>query len=201
MKKKYLYLIIIAISLVFVSVVKADTDSKFVTTKYFSKNRAFYVIVTPDKKAILYKGKTKIWTILLPELPGKILVSNDGNRVIMMENYYGNNNDRKKEVLIFFDEKGIKLKSYDLESLADFNNVLHTNSGSHWLKNYEVDEAENELIINTVVISCPLIEKNSKIVDLKKIDECKKPKPNETIKFSLSDGKLLSRTKTETVEK
>ena len=201
MKKKYLYLLVITISLVFVSVVKADTDNKFVTTKYFSKNRKFYVIVTPDKKATLRNGRKNIWTRLFPDLPGKLLVSDDGKRVIMIENYYGNNNDRKKEVLIFFDEKGNKLKSYDLESLADFNNVLHTNSGSHWLKNYEVDEAENELIINTVVISCPLIEKNSKIVDLKKIDECKKPKPNETIKFSLSDGKLLSRTKTETVEK
>ena len=201
MKKKYLYLIIITISLLFVTVVKADTDSKFQTTKYFSKSRAFYVIVTPDKKATLYKDKTKMWTILLPELPGKMLVSNDGNRVIMVENYYGNNNDRKKEVLIFFDENGNKISSYDLETLADFNNVLHTNSGSHWLKNYELDEEENQLIINTIVLSCPLVEKNDKKVDLKKVDKCKKPKPNEVITFSLSDGKLLSRTKIETVEK
>ena len=201
MKKKCLYLIIITISLVFVSVVKADTYSKFVTTKYFSKNRAFYVIVTPDKKATLYKGKTKIWTILLPELPGKMLVSNDGNRAIMMENYYGNNNDRKKEVLIFFGENGDKITSYDLETLADFNNVLHTNSGSHWLENYEIDEETNELIINTIVLSCPLVEKNDKKVDLKKVAKCKKPKPNEVITFSLSDGKLLSRTKIETMEK
>ena len=201
MKKKFYYFPIIIIFLVLATVAQAERDDKFQTTKYFSKNRAFYVIVTPDKKATLYKGKTKIWTIVLPELPGKMLVSNDGNRVIMMENYYGNNNDRKKEVLIFFGETGNKILSYDLESLADFNNVLHTNAGSLWLENYELDEEKNNLIINTIVLSCPLIENASKKVDLKRVNKCRKPKPNEKIIFSIVDGVLLSRTKIESAKK
>ncbi len=201
MKKKYYYFLVITISLIFVSLVKADTVGKFETTKYFSKNREFFVTVTPDKKATLRKGRKKIWTQLLPELPGKMLVSNDGKRVIMIENYYGDNNERKREILIFFGENGNKISSYNLESLADFDNVLHTNSGSHWLDSYEMNQEKNEFVVYTIVLSCPLIEKISSNIDLKKVDECSKPKPNEKILFSTIDGSLLSRTKIASAEK
>lgn len=201
MKKKQSFLFIALMFLSLVYVAKAQTDDKFKTTNYFSKNKEYFVKVTPNKTAIFYRGRKKVWTKKLPELPGNLLISNDGKRVIMIENFYGNNNDRKKDVLIFFNEKGDKIANYDLESLADFDNVLHTNSGSKWLEDVELNQSKNELVLNTIALSCPLVENGAKVVDLKKIDKCKKPKPKEKITFSIAEGKLLSRKQVETIEK
>jgi len=199
--KKYLCLLITGVYLIFSSVIQADTYSKFVTTDYYSQNRKFFVQVTPDKKAILFKDGKRIWTQPLPELPMKLLVTNDGKRVVMIENYYGNNRNPKKEVIIFFDENGIKLSSQTLESVADLKRVLHTISSSHWLKNYELNQIQNKIVVDTVILTCPLIERVSNEEELKKVDECMKEKPNEKIVFSLDDGKILSRSQIETAEK
>jgi len=201
LEKKCFYLLIITVLFVFGSVVKADTYSKFETTNYYSKNREFFVIVTPDKKAVLYKGNKKIWTQTLPELPQSLLVTNDGKRVVMIENYYGNSREPKKEVINFFGENGNKLSSYNLENLADLENILHTISSSHWLDKYEMNQEKNEVVIETFVLTCPLIGNVSNEEDLKKVDECRKPKPKERIVFSVVNGSLLSRTKIETTEK
>lgn len=201
MKKTYSFLFIALVFLSFVLVSKAQTDEKFKTTNYISKNREYFVRVTPNKIASLYKGRKKIWTKSIPELPGNMLVTDDGKRVIMIENYYGNNNDRKREVVIIFGEKGDKIAGFELASLADFDNVLHTNSGSKWLDNVELNQSKNELVVNTIVLSCALVENGAKIVDLKMIDKCKKPQPKEKITFSIVDGKLLSRTQVGSAEK
>ena len=56
---KYFYLLIGIFFMGVGIVAKADTYSKFETTKYYSKNQEFHVEVTPDKKAILYKNKKR----------------------------------------------------------------------------------------------------------------------------------------------
>ncbi len=194
MRKKCNYLLVALFFLLLTTFVQAQNVNKFEVTKYFSKNREYFVKVTPDKKAVLYRGNKKVRTQILPALPGSLLITNDGKRLIMIENYFGNNNDRKTEVLIFFDEKGDKISGFNLESLADFDNVLHTNTGSSWLDTFEINQSKNELILNTIVLTCPLVENSPKAVDLKKVNECKKPKPKEKITFSTVDGKLISRT-------
>ncbi len=191
---KFLHLLIFAGVFLLGSSVKADTFSTFETTNYYSANRKFFVKVTPNKKAVLYKNGKKVWTKVLPELPEHLLVTNDGKRIVMIENYYGNNNDAKKEVIIFFDENGNRLSGFALEGLTDFQQVWRTTSGSHWLGKYELNQEESQLLIKTVVRSCPLPEKVSNDEDLKKVDECIKPKPKEKIIFLVTDGTLISRT-------
>ncbi len=181
--------------------VKADTFSKFQTTEYFSKNRNYVIKVTPDKKAVLKNKNKIIWKKSLSELPETLLITDDGKRTIMIENYYGNNGDRKKEVLIFFDEKGNKLSSFVLEDLADFENILHTTSGSHWLGKYEFNEDNSELIVESVALTCPLPNGIKSEEDRKKIDECRKFKQNENFVFTIATGTLLSRTKIEITKK
>jgi len=201
MRKLYLCVLAITLSFIFGLVIKADTYSTFVTTDYYSKNRAFFVKVTPNKRATLYKGTRKIWTKLLPELPQDLLVTNNGKRVVMIENYYGNNNERKKEVIIFFNEKGNKISSQTLESLADFENVNHTVSNAHWLEKYELNQEKNEVVIATFILTCRLPERVSNEEDIKEYDECSQLKPKEKIGFSVIDGSLLYRTKIENTEK
>ncbi len=200
MKCFNLLIFIVSVCL-FVSSAKADTYSTFKTTNYYSANRRFFVKVNPNKKAVLYRNGKKVWTKVLPELPQTLLVTNDGKRMVMIENYYGNQNERKKEVIIFFDENGNRLSGFDLGSLADYQNVLHTTSASYWLDKYKFNQKENQLIVNTVILSCPLLEKVSSVEDVKKFDECIKPKPKERIIFSVTDGALLSRTEIEANEK
>ena len=198
---KYLYSPVITICFIFSSIIYADTYSKFETTDYYSKNRRFFVRVKPDKKATLYKNGKMVWTQSLPELPMKLLVTDDGTRVIMIENYYGNRRDPKKEVIIFFNEKGAKFSSQTLKDVADLKNVMHTISSSSWLENYELNQNESEIIIKTTVLTCSLIERVSRVDDLRKVDECMKPKPKEKIVFSVLDGKILSRSAINTAEK
>ncbi len=198
---KYFYLPIFISAFLLGSSVKADTYNTFETSNYYSANRKVFVKVTPNKKAVLYKNGRKVWAKVLPELPMNLLVKNDGKRVVMIENYYGNQNERKKEVVIFFDENGNRLSGFDLGSLADYQNVLHTISNADWLDKYEFNQEENQLIVDTVVLSCPLLEKVPNDEDMKKVDECIKPKPKENITFSLIDGTLISRTEIEANEK
>lgn len=198
--RKYFYLLIFANFFLLGSLVKADTYSTFETTKYYSANRRFFVKVTPNKKAVLYKNGKKVWTKFFSELPRFLLITNDGRRLVMIENYYGNNNEAKKEVVIFFDENGNRLSGFALEDLANFHQVLQTTSGFDWLGKYELNQ-EGQLLIKTVILSCPLLEKVSNDKDMKKVDECIKPKLKEKIVFSVADGTLISRTEIEASEK
>ena len=91
--KKYIALLVLLCSVVFVQGICADTYSTFQTTRYYSANRRYLVIVTEKKRATLYrKGRKlqRVWSRTLSALPQKLFVTTDGKRVVMVDRYYGN---------------------------------------------------------------------------------------------------------------
>jgi hypothetical protein len=71
--------------LILVTSTRADTYITFTTMRYYSANRRYYVEVTPKRRATLYRAgsrrPTRQWIRVLPELPERLLVTNDGKRV------------------------------------------------------------------------------------------------------------------------
>lgn len=198
MKLKICFVLIV-ISLILATNVRADTYSTFQTKRFYSANRRYFVEVTEKKRATLYRNGRRfrrVWTLILPELPGKLLVTDDGNRVAMVDFYYGNNHDPNAPVVIIFGGDGKEIARHLLKDVADLSRTTATTSMSYWYRDVKLTQGERSLVIDTIVAKY----ERSKCGNVKSAEEvekmweiCMATVPSEKLSFDLATGKLLTR--------
>ena len=183
--------------LVLVTSARADTYSAFTTRRYYSTNRRYFVEVTAKRRATLYRvdsrGSRSQWTGILPALPGRLLVANDGSRVAVIDRYYGNARDPNIPAVILLNGRGNEIANYRLADVADLSTVVTTTSSAHWYSTVTFTPDGNYLIIDTLVAKrdrATCMRVNSP----EEADDCSKSTPYEQLRFSTADGKLISRT-------
>lgn len=175
------------------AVIHADTYSTFETTRYYSANRHYFVVVTEKKNATLYQNGRRlrrVWSQTLPELPGTLLVSNDGHRVIVLDAYYGNNREPTMKAITTLDQMGNEIVSYQLREVANLDRVLNTVSASHWYSDAKFSQDGNFLAVKTIVAK----RQCSQMVKSEEASECMQSVPYEELRFELATGKLIART-------
>lgn len=199
----YLLAFIVVSAIVVAPISRADLYSTFQTTRYYSANKWFFVKVTPDKRATLYRRDRparRVWTSTLPELPRKLLVANDGSRVAMIDFYYGNNHKPEAPVVLILAEKGEELARYSLREVTELSRVTQTTSMSYWFKGAKFEAGGQYLVIDTIVAK----HDRSKCSNLVEFTEeemermreyCEATVPYEQLQFSLETGALVSRRK------
>lgn len=183
--------------LVLVTSARADTYSTFTTRRYYSTNRHYFVEVTPERRASLYRVDSRQprrqWTGILPALPGRLLVANDGSRVAVIDRYYGNARDPNMPAVVLLNGTGKEIARYRLSEVADLSRVLTTTSSAHWYSTVAFTPNEDYLIIDTIVAkrdraTC------TRVNSAEEADDCFKSTPYEQLRFGTADGKLISRT-------
>ncbi len=184
-------IIIAAILVLFTSAIAyADTYSTFTTKRFYSGNLRYFVEVLPDKRATLYLNEArveKLWSRVLPHLPARLFVSNDGTRVVVVDFYYGDGGKPSANVLLFFDEAGNQTANHPLGEIANLPRVLHTTSGSHWLYGAYFTPDEKTFILETVVSRCEAPSGPDP-------RDCWRSDPYEELRFSIANGSLIART-------
>lgn len=164
------------------SIVRADTYSTFQTTRFYSANADYFVEVKPDKRATLYRVQPRtteqIWSRVLPELPARLFVSNDGKRVVIVDRYYGNGGKSSAKVIVFLNEEGKQIAGHELGNVAALSRVLHTVSAAHWYYGALFSPDQSTFIVETVARKC---------------EECTRTEPYEELRFSMASGALVSR--------
>lgn len=173
--------------------VHADTYSKFRTTRYYSANKQFSLKVAGNKRATLYRGGRRVWSRYLPQLPGNVLVTNDGSRVIIIDHYYGNGNTPSATVLRFLNERGAQLAGYTLAELTDLSRVLKTTSTAHWSSGARFTPDEKHLIIETIIAKYDPATFR-RLLDSEKAVDWMESLPYERLVFQTLTGKLTERT-------
>lgn len=176
---------------------RADTYSTFTRTEYYSANREYFVVVTERQLATLYRvesrGPRRLWTHVLPQLPGHLLVTNDGSRVALIDRYYGNAHNPDLPGVVWFNENGNEIARHRLADLADLSRVNMTISASHWYSEVAFTADESALVIETIVAKRDR-ETCSHINSGEEANECGKSIPHEQLRFETTSGKLVSRT-------
>jgi len=178
----------------FAPVTGADTYSTFQTMRYYSPNRHYFVEVTEKKTATLYQNGRRlrqVWRHTLPELPGTLMVANDGRRVIVIDRYYGNEHLPTLKAITTLDEMGREIVSYQLREVANLERALNTISASHWYGGAEFSQDGSFLAVKTVVAKrqCSPTVKSAE-----EANECMESVPYEQLRFELATGKLIERT-------
>jgi hypothetical protein len=173
----------------------ADTYSTFKTTIYYSPNRTSYVVVNKNARAILYRHNKQIWSRILPHLPGNLLVTNDGNRVILIDSYYGNGSSPHFPVIIIYGKNGSEIARYSLEQLADLTKIPETTSTAIWYRNAYLSKDNRFVLIDTVTFKEPNRLKCKESHSFEQIDRCTATAPYEELKFDVNTTQLISRTK------
>ena len=172
---------------------RADTYSTFKTMRYYSDNKLYYLRITANKRAALYRGRHRIWSRILPQLPGKVILTNDGSRIVVIDYYYGNGRNPKATVLRFLNERGADMTTYTLGELADLSKVLNTTSTSHWYTAVELTPDEKYIYVETSIAKYnpttfkPPLNSNEAIDWMESL-------PYERLEFSILTGKLTKRT-------
>lgn len=177
--------------------VHGDTYSTFKTTLYHSQNRRYFAKVTPKKRITLYRNGSvprHLWSRFLPALPGEVLVANDGSRIVVIDRYYGNGNDLETPVLLILDERGKDIARYALGELASSSKLIKTTSTSHWYSKVWFTSDESFLVIETVIAKYDPSTFKRPVGSEEAIDWLASV-PYEHLKFSISTGKLTSRTR------
>lgn len=190
--------IILALALLMIETsTRADTYSTFVRTEYYSANREYFVVVTDKELATLYRvepsGPRRLWIHVLPQLPGHLLVTNDGNRVALIDRYYGNGHNPNMPAVIWFNENGNEIARHRLADVADLSKVNMTTSASHWYDKVAFTPDETALVIDTIVAkrdptTCGHVN------SAQEADDCGRSIPHEQLRFDTATGKLTSRT-------
>jgi len=175
------------------SIARADTYSTYQTTRYYSSNHRYFVEVTEKKRATLYQNGRRvrrIWRRSLPELPGQLMVSNLGNRVVIIDRYYGNDHQPTLKAITTLNERGGEIASYELREVAMLSRVLRTISASHWYGGAEFSRDGRFLLVKTLIAKrqCPQIVESPE-----EAAECIKSLPYEQLRFDLATGKLIER--------
>ncbi len=173
----------------------ADSYAAFTKTRYYSADRSYFVQVTEDKRATLYRnGKNlrRVWSIKLEALPGNLLVTNDGKRIVLIDRYYGNAHSAETPVVVFLDENGKQITSHKLGDVADLKNVLTTISAAHWIKDFNLSKDQQSLVIESQVLMIPWPDCKDKVKP-EDIGKCWESVPYQQLKFSLATGEIVER--------
>jgi len=193
--KRYVALIVLLCSGAGAAVVRADTYSTFQTTRYYSADRRYVVVVTEKKRATLYRSgrrMRRVWSRSLPDLPEKLFVSNDGERVVIVDRYYGNGGSPETPVVIILGGNGDQIASHRLGDLADLKRVMQTISATHWYSEAHLAPGGDILLIETHVTKRDRDEclRNPPSEEKQK---CWETVPYQQLRFSLSSGELIER--------
>jgi hypothetical protein len=195
-RKLYTSSLTIFVLFTFLPGIRADTYGLYQTTQYFSADKRYYVEVNEKKRATLYlngRKSKRVWTRTLAELPGDVVVSNDGSRVALIDRYYGNGGTSQAAVVLILDNKGNDLAGYSLDEVANLQRVARTTSSSHWYWGGEFTADGQSLIIQTAIKKCegPVQVKSENDVAL--AAECGRLTPYEKLRFDAVTGKMVSR--------
>ena len=149
--------------------------------------------MTGKKTATLYQNGRRlrrVWRHTLAELPGTLLLTNDGHRVIVIDRYYGNNHMPTLKAITILDETGREIASYQLREVATLERALKTTSASHWYGDAEFSQDGSLLTVKTVIAKrqCSQTVKSSE-----EANECMESVPYEQLRFELATGKLTER--------
>lgn len=184
------------------TIARGDTYSTFQTTRFYSANDLYFVKVTPSKRATLYrKGRRlqRLWSRVLPELPARVFITNDGTRVVMIDYYYGNNGSASANVVLFFDEAGNQIAGHALGQIAHLSRVYQTTSSAHWYYGALFTPDQSTFTVETVVRKCDspktMVQTQE---DIAAYDDCMKARPFEELRFSMATGSLTSRVDIQT---
>ncbi|HEX9928796.1 MAG TPA: hypothetical protein VGB02_09700 [Pyrinomonadaceae bacterium] len=193
--KDKIFSVVLILCTGFVFNVRADTYSTFKTTRYYSANRRFFVVVNENKRAALYRNGRKlhkIWRGTLAYLPSQLLITDNGNRVVIVDRYYGNNGAGSLPVVIFLDEKGKPVASHKLGDVANLKRVLFTTSTAHWLKEFRLLSKGEILLIETIISK---YDNNlcKQVISAEEAEKCSESIPFEELHFALATGELVKR--------
>lgn len=176
---------------------KADVYNRFVTERYYSANRRYVIKVNASKEAALYRrGRhlRRIWKRKLPQLPGELLVSNDGKRIVIVDRAYGNYSDAATPVVIILDERGRQIESHSLGEVADLSRVQMTTSSAHWYDKARLTLDGKHLVIETQIAKVER-EKCQYVASAEEADEYWKSIPHERLQFATATGQIVTRIK------
>lgn len=191
--KSYLALVLICL-VTFVTSARADTYAAFETTKYYSANRSYFVEVTEQRHATLYRNGPRlrrVWSTRLPYLPGKLFVTNDGKRVAIVDRYYGSGHAPETPVVIIMNQHR-QIATHRLGDLANLKRTLMTTSAAHWSGKTHLSADEQDLEIETTVTKRDWDECHRSTPPAE-MDKCWETIPYERLRFSLSSGKLIEK--------
>ena len=192
MKLRSCAVVIVLLTLIAPAVTSADTYATFQTTRYYSANRHYFVEVTEKKRATLYRnGRSlrRVWRRTLPDLPGTLLVANDGHRVVVIDNCYGNNHVPTMKAITILGETGKEISSFQLRDVANLERVLHTISTAHWYGDGEFSKDGTLFEVKTVVAK----RLGCETVTPEESHECMESVPFEHLRFELATGRLVDR--------
>lgn len=175
--------------------VHADQYDSFRRTRYYSANKQYFVEVTKKRRATLYlnsRRPRRLWTCNLSALPARLLVTNNGRRVIAIDRYYGNKSDPRTPVIILLNEKGSEITSYILSEVANLSKVITTTSDAQWFRYVNLSPDDSQLIIQTIIAkrdpsTCLRVNSHEEA------EECSMSVPYEKLRFDIATGKLISR--------
>lgn len=179
----------------FVFNVRADTYSTFQTTRYYSANHRFIVVVNENKRATLYHNGRKlhrIWRGTLVYLPNKLFVADDGKRVVIVDRYYGNSGAGALPIVVFLNENGKQLASYLLDDLVNLKRVMHTNSGAEWYKYARLSSDKQSLLIETIIQKYDNSHCGT-VTSFEQAEKCSETIPFQELHFALATGQLVER--------
>ena len=197
--RKYFAALVLFSLVTFAPIVRADLYSTFQTTRYYSSNRRYLVIVTEQKRAALYRNGrrvSRIWSQALSELPSRVFVTNDGKRVVMFERYYGNNNNPSMPVITIYNDRGVQIARNLLGEVANLERVMTTISSAHWYREIRLSPDERFLQIETEVArvenwaECFM---NTPVEEQIERDRCLETIPYLQLRFALENGELVER--------
>jgi len=187
------------IALILAANVRGDLYSTFQTKRFYSANRRHFVEVTEKKRATLYRNGRRIqkaWTRLLREIPARVLLTEDGSRVAMVDFYYGNNHEPNAPVVLILGEGGNEVARYALKNVADLSRITATTSTSYWFQDVKLIQHEHLLVIETIVAKhdrskCRNVKAPAEAETMAEL--CMATTPFEKLSFDLATGKLSSR--------
>jgi hypothetical protein len=176
---------------------RADTYSTFRKQRYYSADRRYFVEVDEKKRATLYMNGAQPlrgWTRTLEELPGWLVVSNDGTRAAVIDRYYGNGGDPSTAVVLILDESGRDLARYPMREVAELRRVLETTSGTDWFRDASFTADGMFLVVETVVLTCERPRNITSDADAASADKCDRLMPYERLRFDAGTGKIIDRS-------
>lgn len=193
----YPLLLMATLCLGLTSIARADSYMAFETKRIYSANADYFVEVRSDKRATLYRTKPKpeqIWSRVLPQLPQRLFVTNDGARVVIIDHYYGNNGKSSAKVVVFLDEAGKEIAAHELGSVAALKRVQQTVSTAHWYYGGLFSADQTTFTVETIAQKCePSTTLPKTREEQAAFDECFRSDPYEELLFSVESGALLSR--------
>jgi hypothetical protein len=193
--RKYVGLVVLLGCVSVAPGVYADTYGAFETTRFYSANRRYLVVVNEKKRATLYRNGRRlrrVWSRTLPELPQQLFVTGDGRRVAIVDRYYGNGGAPETPVVVILGEDGEQLASHRLGDVVNLKRVMHTISAAHWYRKARLSDGGEMLLIETNATKREW-EECLKNAPPEEREKCWETAPYEQLRFSLSSGELVER--------